>query len=49
MQVNGLCDVDWISLSTSIWQDHYDVTTRRGPVPTISPEKEKGNTSLKSR
>jgi hypothetical protein len=50
MQVKGLRDADWISRSTSIWQDHYDITMRRrGAVPVISPEKVKGNTSLKSR
>jgi hypothetical protein len=50
LQVNGLRDADWISRSTSICQDHYDVAMRRrGPVPAIGPRKLKGNTSLKSR
>jgi hypothetical protein len=49
MQVNGLRDVDWISRSTSIWQDYCDAVTRRGPVPAIGPGKAKGSTSLKNR
>jgi hypothetical protein len=47
---NGLCDADWISRLTSIWQDHCDVAVRRrGPVPVIGPGKAKGSTSLKNR
>jgi hypothetical protein len=42
MQVNGLRDADWISRSTSIWQDHCDVAM-------IGLKKAKGNTSLKSK
>jgi hypothetical protein len=50
MQANSLRDADWISGSTSIWQDHCDVVTRRrGLVPAIGPEKVKGSTSLKNR
>jgi hypothetical protein len=50
MQVNGLCDADWISHSMSIWRDYYDaVIRRRGPVPVIGPRKAKRNTSLKNR
>jgi hypothetical protein len=50
MQVNGLHDADWISHSTSIWQDYCDAATgRRGPVPAIGPGKAKGTTSLKNR
>jgi hypothetical protein len=50
MQVNGLRDADWISRSTSIWQDYCDTETRRGSVPMIGPGKAKGsmNTSIGS-
>jgi hypothetical protein len=47
---DGLRNTNWISRSTSIWQDHCDVATRRrGPVPTIGPRKVKGSASLKNR
>jgi hypothetical protein len=49
MLVNGLRDADWISRSTSIWQDYCDAMTRRGPVLVINPGKAKGSTSLKNR
>jgi hypothetical protein len=50
MQVNGLCDADWISCSTAIWQDYCDaMIRRRGLVPAIDPKKAKGSTSLKNR
>jgi hypothetical protein len=44
-----LHDADWISCSTSIWQDNYDAAIRREPVPVIGPGKAKGSTSLKNR
>jgi hypothetical protein len=50
MQVNDLRDTDWISVSTSIWKDYYDIATRRrGPVPAIGPGRAKGSTSLKNK
>jgi hypothetical protein len=48
MQVNSLRDTNWISCSTSRWQDYCDAATRRGPVPAIGPKKVKGSTSLKN-
>jgi hypothetical protein len=45
----GINMADWISRSTSRWQDYYDVAIRRGPVPAIGPEKAKGSTSMKNR
>jgi hypothetical protein len=42
IRASGLHDVDWIFHSMSTWQVHCDAAMRRrGPVPTIGPERQK--------